>query len=109
MTERPEITYKVVEVAPVTEESLQAALNERTAGGWSFESLHFVMREGSHRPAMAYLFFTRGPVPSRRAEGQPEEAGPQRAEEEAGSARRRAEAKPEQSEAPGGTKAPPVR
>ena len=64
MTERPEITYKVVEVAPVTEESLQAALNERTAGGWSFESLHFVMREGSHRPAMAYLFFTRDGAPA---------------------------------------------
>ncbi len=60
MTERPEITYKVVEVAPVTEESLQVALNEGTAEGWSFESLHFVMRDGSHRPSMAYLFFTRG-------------------------------------------------
>lgn len=60
MTERRQITYKVVEVAPVTEESLQAALNERTAEGWSFESLHFVMRDGSHRPSMAYLFFTTG-------------------------------------------------
>ena len=59
MTERPEITYKVVEVAPVTEESLQVALNDGTAEGWSFESLHFVMRDGSHRPSMAYLFFTR--------------------------------------------------
>ncbi len=28
--------------------------------GWSFESLHFVAREGSHRPALAYLFFVRG-------------------------------------------------
>lgn len=52
--------YKVVEVAPVTEESLERALNERAELGFGFESIHFVMREGSHRPAMAYLFFTRG-------------------------------------------------
>ena len=51
--------YKVVEVAPVTDETLERALNERVRDGWGFESLHFVMREGSHRPAMAYLFFTR--------------------------------------------------
>lgn len=50
-------TYKVVEVAPVSEETLEDALNRWTAGGWSFESLHFVAREGSHRPALAYLFF----------------------------------------------------
>jgi hypothetical protein len=52
--------YKVVEVSPVSEETLEAALNGWTGEGWSFESLHFVMREGSHRPAMAYLFFVRG-------------------------------------------------
>jgi hypothetical protein len=52
-------TYKVVEVSPVGEETLERALNERAADGWSFESLHFVMREGSHRPSMAYLFFVR--------------------------------------------------
>jgi hypothetical protein len=51
--------YKVVEVSPVSEETLEEALNEWTGGGWSFESLHFVSREGSHRPALAYLFFVR--------------------------------------------------
>jgi hypothetical protein len=60
LTERSEILYKVVEVAPVTEETLERVLNERAAAGWDFESLHFVTREGSHRPAMAYLFFTAG-------------------------------------------------
>jgi len=55
-----ETLYKVVEVSPVTEESLQSALNDRAREGWGFESIHFVMREGSHRPSMAYLFFTRG-------------------------------------------------
>lgn len=51
--------YQVVEVSPVAEDTLAQALNERAAAGWSFESLHFVTREGSHRPALAYLFFTR--------------------------------------------------
>ena len=53
-------SYKVVEVSPVGEESLEGALNRWTAEGFAFESVHFVMREGSHRPAMAYLFFVRG-------------------------------------------------
>ena len=58
---RPEeATYKVVEVSPVSEETLEAALNRWSGEGWGFESLHFVMREGSHRPALAYLFFVRG-------------------------------------------------
>jgi len=38
----------------------------------------------------------------RRAQGQPDEAAPERAGEEAGSARRREEAKPEHSDRPGG-------
>jgi hypothetical protein len=42
----------------VTEETLEKALNERSAAGWDFQSVHFVTREGSHRPALAYLFFT---------------------------------------------------
>jgi hypothetical protein len=58
LTEGVAIRYDVVEVAPVTEETLASVLNDRTARGWSFQSIHFVMREGSHRPAMAYLFFT---------------------------------------------------
>jgi hypothetical protein len=55
-------TYRVVEVSPVAEETLTRALEERTAEGWGFESIHFVMREGSHRPAMAFLFFARAPA-----------------------------------------------
>ncbi|HYG70257.1 MAG TPA: DUF4177 domain-containing protein [Anaeromyxobacteraceae bacterium] len=61
MTDAAGPAYKVVEVSPVGEETLERALNERTAEGWSIESVHFVTREGSHRPAMAYLFFTRKP------------------------------------------------
>jgi hypothetical protein len=59
MTGAPPVAYKVDEVAPVTEESLERLLNERVQQGWGFESIHFVTREGSHRPAMAYVFFTR--------------------------------------------------
>lgn len=59
MTAPADLTYKVIEVSPVGEESLERALNERAAEGWSVESVHFVMREGSHRPAMAYLFFVK--------------------------------------------------
>lgn len=66
-----EVRYKVVEVTPVTEESLERVLNDQTAGGFGFESLHFVMREGSHRPAMAYVFFTRT-----RDELEPAKIGP---------------------------------
>ena len=58
MTDDGAIRYDVVEVAPVTEETLAGVLNDRTARGWSFQSIHFVRREGSHRPARAYLFFT---------------------------------------------------
>jgi hypothetical protein len=61
LTPGDSIRYDVVEVAPVTEETLAGVLNDRTARGWSFQSIHVVMREGSHRPAMAYLFFT-GPA-----------------------------------------------
>jgi hypothetical protein len=54
-----DIRHKVVEVSPVAEDTIERTLDERTAEGWSFESIHFVMRDGSHRPSMAYLFFTR--------------------------------------------------
>jgi hypothetical protein len=59
-----EDAWKVVEVSPVGEETLERALNDRTREGWSFQSLHFVSREGSHRPALAYLFFVRGARPA---------------------------------------------
>ena len=51
--------YKVVEIANVTDEELEKALNHWTAEGWTFESMHFAMRESSKRPSMAFLTFTR--------------------------------------------------
>lgn len=55
--------YRVVEVSPVSGEAIERALNDVAGEGWAFESMHFAMREGSHRPALAYLFFVRGARP----------------------------------------------
>jgi len=53
------LTYKVIELAIVTDEEIEAALNEWTAKGWQFDSVQFVVREASKRPSMAFVFFTR--------------------------------------------------
>ena len=67
MSRAADDTYRVVEVSPVSGETLEQALNERSGEGWTFESIHFVAREGSHRPAMAYLFFVgKAPAKARR-------------------------------------------
>ena len=52
--------YKVVELANVTDEEIEKVLNRWTAEGWTFDSMHFAMRESSKRPSMAFLSFTRG-------------------------------------------------
>ncbi|MBM4382947.1 MAG: DUF4177 domain-containing protein [Deltaproteobacteria bacterium] len=52
-------TYKVVETSDVTDASLEQILNDWTAQGWRFESLHFAMRESSRRPSMAFVMFVR--------------------------------------------------
>jgi hypothetical protein len=51
--------YKVVETSTVTDQDLERILNEWTARGWTFESIHFAMRDSSKRPAMAFVTFTR--------------------------------------------------
>ena len=53
------ITYKVVELSIVTDETIEEALKTWTKDGWTFESLHFAMASGSKRPVMAFLFFAR--------------------------------------------------
>ena len=53
------VTYKVVELTSVTDEEIEAVLNEWTSQGWSFDTIHFAMRESSKRPAMAFVSFTR--------------------------------------------------
>ncbi|MCA9509239.1 MAG: DUF4177 domain-containing protein [Myxococcota bacterium] len=51
--------YKVVELATVTDETIEKALNEVTAQGWRFDGMQFAMRDSSKRPAMAFLTFVR--------------------------------------------------
>jgi hypothetical protein len=51
--------YKVIELAIVTDESIEAALNEWTARGWAFDTLQFAMRDSSPRPSMAFAVFRR--------------------------------------------------
>ncbi len=53
------VEYKVVELAVVTDESIEEALNNWTARGWHFDSIQFVVREASKRPSMAFVLFTR--------------------------------------------------
>ncbi len=52
-------TYKVVETSTVTDEELETILNRHAALGWRFDGFHFVLKEGSRRPAMAFVLFTR--------------------------------------------------
>jgi hypothetical protein len=53
------LVYKVVETSIVTEEALERILNHWVSEGWIFDSIQFVIREASKRPAMAFLFFIR--------------------------------------------------
>jgi hypothetical protein len=51
--------HKVVELSMVSDEEIEAALNEWTAKGWTFDSMQFAMRDSSKRPAMAFIAFIR--------------------------------------------------
>ena len=51
--------YKVVECSPVTEEELERTLNVWTGEGYVLDGIHFVVRESSKRPAMAFVLFTK--------------------------------------------------
>ena len=53
------LVYKVVELSSVTDEEIEAVLNEWTARGWTFDAMQFAMRESSKRPSMAFISFTR--------------------------------------------------
>jgi len=53
------VVYKVVELSSVTDEEIEAVLNEWTGKGWVFDTMQFAMRESSKRPSMAFITFTR--------------------------------------------------
>ena len=46
-------------LAASIEESIEVALNQWNQEGWIFDQIHFVVRENSRRPSMAYMFFVR--------------------------------------------------
>jgi hypothetical protein len=54
-----ETIYKVCELNIVTDESIEYLLNLMIPEGWIFDSIHFVNRESSRRPSMAFVFFVR--------------------------------------------------
>lgn len=51
--------YRVVETSTVTDENLTVILNEETRAGWTLDGMQFVPNEGSKRPRMAFVVFTR--------------------------------------------------
>ncbi|RMH36805.1 MAG: DUF4177 domain-containing protein [Deltaproteobacteria bacterium] len=53
------IEYKFVELSSVTDEQIEAIVNEWVRKGWRLDAIHFAMREASHRPAMAFIRFVR--------------------------------------------------
>lgn len=52
--------YKVVELSLVTDEEIERVLNTWVSEGWIFDGIHFVVRDSSKRPTMAFIFFTSG-------------------------------------------------
>ncbi|MGE0403924.1 MAG: DUF4177 domain-containing protein [Kofleriaceae bacterium] len=54
------LQYKFVELTIVTDESIEACVNEWVSQGWHFDGIRFVTTEHSKRPAMAFVSFTRG-------------------------------------------------
>ncbi len=61
--------YKFVEVSPVTEATLEAAVNEWVARGWELEGIRFVATEHARRPQLAFVSFT-------TTTGSPDRPGP---------------------------------
>ena len=53
------VEYKVVETSIVTDDVLERIINEWVGCGWLFERMQFAMYDGSKRPGMAFVLFTR--------------------------------------------------
>ena len=53
------IRYKFVELAIVTDETIEAAVNDWVQQGWTFDGIQFVTTERSRRPTMAFVQFVR--------------------------------------------------
>jgi hypothetical protein len=53
------IEYKVVETSSVTDDEVERIINEWVGKEWSFDGIHFVVRDASRRPSMAFIMFTK--------------------------------------------------
>ncbi len=56
--------YKVLEVAPVDELTLEAAIAAWAPKGWQLDQVEFVRETGVRRPTMAYVFLRRAATTS---------------------------------------------
>jgi hypothetical protein len=54
-----QLRYKFVELSTVTDERIEAIVNEWVAVGWVFDGIRFAMADASRRPAMAFISFVR--------------------------------------------------
>ena len=52
------LRYKVIETSSVTDEAIEAIINEWVGKGWQFDGIQFAIRDASKRPAMAFILFT---------------------------------------------------
>jgi hypothetical protein len=53
------VTYKFVELSTVTDDRLEACVNEWVAQGWVLDGIRFVVSDASRRPTMAFVSFVR--------------------------------------------------
>lgn len=53
------LEYKVVELSTVTDEEIEAAINEKVKEGWNLDGINFAMSQSSKRPSMAFILFTK--------------------------------------------------
>lgn len=68
------VSYKFVELSIVTDETIEAAVNEWVGRGWQLDAIRFVTSEASRRPTMAFVSFVR-PVGDDDDEDLDEDAG----------------------------------
>jgi hypothetical protein len=57
------LTYKFVEVTTVTDDRLEAVVNEWVGQGWLLDGIRFAMSDASRRPTMAFVSFVREDAP----------------------------------------------
>ena len=53
------VRYKFVELSVVTDQTIEAVVNEWVSLGWQFDAIRFVLSEASRRPSMAFVSFVR--------------------------------------------------